>query len=47
MTLIGQSRSVKRIASLTLAITDKTLAFLAFFQIGDGRAIAASKPTFI
>jgi hypothetical protein len=39
--------AVKWIASLALAMTDKTLAFLAFFQIGDGRPIAASKPKFI
>jgi hypothetical protein len=39
--------AVKWIASLALAMTDKTLAFLAFFQMGDGRPIAASKPKFI
>jgi hypothetical protein len=39
--------AAKWIASLALAMTDKTLAFLAFFQIGDGQPIAASKPKFI
>jgi hypothetical protein len=41
------STAVRWIASLALAMTDKTLAFLAFLQTGGGRPIAASKPKFI